>query len=95
MLTSTLFAIVCAVITPVRGIPQSQSPGAACQAEEQAYTVQAGDTCFTIGRRLGVFPNTIIHANQPAINADCTNLLPDQMICIPASTVTTGSITGV
>ncbi|KAF9446688.1 carbohydrate-binding module family 50 protein [Macrolepiota fuliginosa MF-IS2] len=76
MFTSTLFTIVCAVIVSVSG--------ASCPAGEQLYTIQAGDTCTSIGSQHGTTLQNIVAVNQPAINSDCSNLLPGQMICVPA-----------
>ncbi|KAF9446686.1 carbohydrate-binding module family 50 protein [Macrolepiota fuliginosa MF-IS2] len=94
MFTSTLFAIVCAAMVSVHSMPQSQPPGPACPAGEQLYTVQMGDSCFTIGGQFGTSATNIIAVNQPAINSGCTNLTPGQMICVPASTGATGGTTG-
>lgn len=47
----------------------------------QKYTVQAGDTYYTISRKYGVTVNDLMAAN-PGIPAN--NLLPGMVICIPA-----------
>ena len=46
------------------------------------YTIRVGDTLFSIAQRFGTTVNAIIAAN-PGI--DPNNLVPGQVICIPAS----------
>ncbi|KAF9448454.1 carbohydrate-binding module family 50 protein [Macrolepiota fuliginosa MF-IS2] len=84
MFTSTLFTIFCAAIVSVHGIPGSQSPGASCPSTEQLYVIRAGDTCTSIANQFGTTLQNIIAVNQPAINSNCSNLLPGQLICVPA-----------
>jgi hypothetical protein len=47
----------------------------------RTYTVKAGDTCNAIGaaQRASTFQ---ILASNPEINFGCTNLMPDQVICL-------------
>jgi len=69
--------------------------GAVCAAGQQIYTVMAGDTCFTIAQQFpGTTAQSIIDANSGVINSGCTNLQPNQVICVPVGTVPTQSSAG-
>ncbi|KAJ7302413.1 glycoside hydrolase family 18 protein [Mycena albidolilacea] len=47
----------------------------------QTYTVKDGDTCLDIESRTGVTVAQL-HALNPAINSDCTNLIGGQILCV-------------
>jgi LysM repeat protein len=51
-------------------------------ASGTTYTVQSGDTCGSIASSLGVSTADLIAAN-PSINAECTNLQPEQVLAVP------------
>ena len=62
-------------VTPVAG---PNTPG-----QPTTYTVVAGDTCSSIADRFGVTLAAFL-ANNPLVNAGCTNLRIDQELRIPA-----------
>jgi len=49
----------------------------------RTYTVQPGDNCGSIAAEFGVTIQALIQANQPDINAECTNLQAGASIKIP------------
>ena len=64
-------------------IPGAMPPPTTCPAGTMPYTVQAGDTFFTIARRFNVSLDALLAAN-PDVNPD--NLQIGQIICIPGAT---------
>jgi LysM repeat protein len=52
------------------------------------YTIRSGDSCISIAFNANVSVASIIAANQGAVNADCTNLVPGNIIKLPQPTVT-------
>jgi len=56
------------------------APSANCPSGSTCYTVQKGDTFYSISKSLKVSLNALVKAN-PGINPDA--LLPGQSICIP------------
>lgn len=63
------------------GTAQATAPGGTPGAK--TYTVKSGDNCGTIAAQFGVTADALIAANQPAVNADCTNLSENQVLKIP------------
>lgn len=64
-------------------IPGAVPPPVTCPAGTMPYTIQAGDTFFTIARKHNVSLDQLLAAN-PNINPD--NLIVGQTICIPGGT---------
>ncbi|GAA5808761.1 hypothetical protein MFLAVUS_002157 [Mucor flavus] len=65
---------------------------------QTTYIVQNGDTCSKIGKNFNVYTSKIKKWN-PSINAGCTNLYIDQILCLSApktqsSVVAVGTTTG-
>ncbi|KAJ6507000.1 glycoside hydrolase superfamily [Mycena sanguinolenta] len=56
----------------------------------QTYTVVGGDSCFVIETKTGL-NDTQLHALNPGINSDCTNLQVGEILCINAGTETATS----
>lgn len=52
------------------------------------YTIRSGDSCISIAFNADISVQSIIAANQGAVNADCTNLVPGNIIKLPQPTVT-------
>jgi len=52
------------------------------------YTIRSGDSCISIAFNANVSVASIIAANAGAVNADCTNLVPGNIIKVPQPTVT-------
>ncbi|EJD01858.1 uncharacterized protein FOMMEDRAFT_88129, partial [Fomitiporia mediterranea MF3/22] len=46
------------------------------------YTVKAGDTCTSICETQNVSTFQLAHNNPGVINEDCTNLQPDEVLCL-------------
>ncbi|KAG9311290.1 hypothetical protein JVU11DRAFT_8378 [Chiua virens] len=51
----------------------------------QTHLVQLGDDCDTVASTYGT-NTTILYANNPQLNSDCTNLYVGEVVCV-ASTV--------
>ncbi|KAJ7101684.1 hypothetical protein C8R44DRAFT_532853, partial [Mycena epipterygia] len=47
----------------------------------QTYTVASGDTCAAIESKTGV-SDAQLHAQNPTINSDCTNLQVGETLCV-------------
>lgn len=47
---------------------------------QSAYTVQPGDTCEGIARKLGTSVHQLYNCNRDSINPGCTNLYPGQVL---------------
>ncbi|KAF7305678.1 hypothetical protein HMN09_00821500 [Mycena chlorophos] len=70
---TALFATVAVLASPFE-VRQSES----CT---KAYTVVSGDTCFAIEAKENVSDATL-HALNPGINSECTNLQIGEVLCI-------------
>ena len=64
-------------VTPTRTATPAPTPTAA----PTTYTVQPGDTCFSISIAFGITQQQL-RALNPAINSDCTNLFVGQVLRI-------------
>ena len=67
-------------IRPGQRICVPRSPGA-CPPGSTRYTVQPGDSMFTIARRFGVSLDALIRANPQISNPSL--IFPGQQLCIP------------
>lgn len=54
--------------------------GIAGQDCSTTYVMQSGDTCYTIAVGAGTTVATLL-ANNPNVNADCTNIYPSEVLC--------------
>ena len=63
-------------------IPGAMPPPTTCPVGTMPYTIQAGDTFYTIARRFNVSLDALLAAN-PNVNPD--NLQIGQVICIPGA----------
>ena len=59
-------------------------PDFPCPANTFSYTVQSGDTMFSIAQRFGVSLNALLAANPQVTNPN--QLYPGQNVCVPRST---------
>ncbi|KIK60810.1 hypothetical protein GYMLUDRAFT_43424 [Collybiopsis luxurians FD-317 M1] len=64
------------------------TPANSCSNCVTAYTVQPNDICTVISSRFDVSLAQLLCAN-PKINAECTNLLIGEILCIPPASATT------
>ncbi|KAI9331400.1 hypothetical protein BD770DRAFT_449417 [Pilaira anomala] len=55
------------------------------------YIVQNGDTCSKIGKNFNIYTSKIKKWN-PSINAGCTNLYIDQILCLSAPTTQSSAV---
>ncbi|NMB02065.1 MAG: SafA/ExsA family spore coat assembly protein [Firmicutes bacterium] len=62
-------------------VPRTTPPPQQCPPGTFAYTVQPGDTMFTIAQRFGVSLNALIAANPQIPNPNL--IFPGQIVCVP------------
>ncbi|KIJ57441.1 carbohydrate-binding module family 50 protein, partial [Hydnomerulius pinastri MD-312] len=50
----------------------------------ETYVVQSGDTCVEIADTYNITESTLL-TNNPNLNAICTNLYPDEVLCVSST----------
>ena len=62
-------------------VPQGSPPPTGCPAGTFAYTVQRGDSMWSIAQRFGVSLDALIRANPQIPNP--SQIVPGQIVCVP------------
>ena len=65
-------------------VPTTTPPPTTCPPGTFSYTVQPGDSMFTIAQRFGVSLNALIAANPQIPNPNL--IFPGQIVCVPTTT---------
>ncbi|KAF9043037.1 hypothetical protein BJ165DRAFT_217511 [Panaeolus papilionaceus] len=74
-----MFSKLFAIAIVAGSVSSSWAAAASCS---RSYTVKAGDYCDKISNEQKVSTFQLAAVNSPAINSDCTNLMPGQELCL-------------
>ncbi|GJE97985.1 LysM peptidoglycan-binding domain-containing protein [Phanerochaete sordida] len=50
------------------------------------YVIQSGDNCALIAQNSNI-DVSVLHANNPNVNSDCSNIYPGEVLCTANSTI--------